>query len=578
MHISEGGVPCLCLEQLYLLRVECLEGLMGGHDYCVAAGCNNRRGRSSQSCAFYRFPVDPSVRTEWVRRLNRKGFSLKSVTANSYLCSEHFTGGRKASRLHLPTLFSHKTYDKEYLRPPPKARVSVAVASSPGESRRKTSATAVAVTEEDPPTPAVAECDMSSAPALDPLLATCYGDAPADDAQLAGVGGISWEEHNYFCTATPLELRRQLVELQREITKLNLEQGRVQQLSAEVATLKARVVNLELENQQLHEECRQYKFCAKVVGECDHAFHFYTGLPHYNAFRGLYSSFEHKLNCLYLFHGAKQHSVDSTTHNKRGRPRALLYEDELFLTLVRLRLGVPEEDLCFRFRLSSVSQVSSILKTWINFLAAEWSPYIVWPRKSQVKENLPEVFRHSYPDVMGIIDCSEFELQAPSSFSVQAMTYSEYKSRNTVKALFCITPDGYFSHISQLYPGSKSDNDITMVSGILDQCEPGVSLMADKGFTIPGNELHRRGITLVRPSFMYNNERASKDKVQHTKKVANARIYVENAIGRLRYYRILNHRIPVKSAHCFDQIVRVCVFLTNLLGPICWEKQLQPGD
>ena len=49
--------------------------------------------------------------------------------------------------------------------------------------------------------------------------------------------------------------------------------------------------------------------------------------------------------------------------------------------------------------------------------------------------------------------------------------------------------------------------------------------------------------------------------------MANARIYVENAVGRL-YYSILNHRFPVTFAHVADQIVHICAFLTNFLGPI----------
>ena len=121
------------------------------------------------------------------------------------------------------------------------------------------------------------------------------------------------------------------------------------------------------------------------------------------------------------------------------------------MTLLKLRHRLAEEDLSYRFGLSSVSLVSAILKTWINCLAAEWTKFIVWPRKEEVKMYLPEVFRMKYPNVIGIIDCSEFELQAPSSSSVQAMTYSDYKSRNTMKALFCITPDGYFFFVSQLY-------------------------------------------------------------------------------------------------------------------------------
>ena len=118
----------------------------------------------------------------------------------------------------------------------------------------------------------------------------------------------------------------------------------------------------------------------------------------------------------------------------------------------------------------------------------EWTKFIVWPRKEEVEMYLPEMFGMKYSNVIGIIDCSEFELQAPSSFSIQAMTYSDYKSRNTMKALFCFTPDGYFSFVSQLYPGSKSDNDSTIQRGILDRCQPGVALTADKGFSIPQTE------------------------------------------------------------------------------------------
>ena len=186
--------------------------------------------------------------------------------------------------------------------------------------------------------------------------------------------------------------------------------------------------------------------------------------------------------------------------HKIGRPRALSYADDFFLTLVKLRLYFPVEDLWVRFGLSSSSQVSAILKTWINFLSCELGPYIAWPDRDAVRKNLPQAFQNEkYKDVVGVIDCSEFEIQAPTSFSLKGMAYSDYKSRNTFKALFCITPDGMFS--LDLYPGSKSDNDLTMTCGILDGCQPGDALMADKGFTITDTELHRRGVRLIRHSF-----------------------------------------------------------------------------
>ena len=77
---------------------------------------------NSPGVRFYCFPVDPEICREWIRRVNRTGFA---VTANSRLCSNHFSGKKKFSPLHLPTIFSHQTYAKEYARAPPRKRVSV---------------------------------------------------------------------------------------------------------------------------------------------------------------------------------------------------------------------------------------------------------------------------------------------------------------------------------------------------------------------------------------------------------------------------------------------------------------------
>ena len=52
---------------------------------------------------------------------------------------------------------------------------------------------------------------------------------------------------------------------------------------------------------------------------------------------------------------------------KKGRPRSLEPLEEFFLVLVRLRLGLMEQDIADRFRLSC-STVSRIFMTWINFL------------------------------------------------------------------------------------------------------------------------------------------------------------------------------------------------------------------
>ena len=64
--------------------------------------------------------------------------------------------------------------------------------------------------------------------------------------------------------------------------------------------------------------------------------------------------------------------------------------------------------------------------------------------------------------------------------------YSGYKSHTTVKALVGIAPRGGFTFAPSLYPGSISDKDITVKSGILNAqfWNAGGSFMADRGFTV----------------------------------------------------------------------------------------------
>ena len=51
---------------------------------------------------------------------------------------------------------------------------------------------------------------------------------------------------------------------------------------------------------------------------------------------------------------------------KRGQKRKLQLEEELLLTLMRLRLGLFVEDLAFRFKISH-SLVTQFFSTWVGF-------------------------------------------------------------------------------------------------------------------------------------------------------------------------------------------------------------------
>ena len=85
-----------------------------------------------------------------------------------------------------------------------------------------------------------------------------------------------------------------------------------------------------------------------------------------------------------------------------------------------------------------------------------------------------------YPDLWDIIDCSEIFIDTPKDLQLQALTWSDYKHRYTIKFLISVTPTGMISFISDLFCGRASDKAVTMNGGFLDTLEPCDQVMADK--------------------------------------------------------------------------------------------------
>lgn len=212
-------------------------------------------------------------------------------------------------------------------------------------------------------------------------------------------------------------------------------------------------------------------------------------------------------------------------HDRRGRKRSITPEDELFLTLVKLKHGSQNGDLAERFQLSP-SSVSRIFLTWVKFLESILTKMPIWMSRKRVRKTLPVSFKGLYDDVTIIIDCTEMECEKPSDMEVQAATYSEYKSRNSVKALVGISPSGVPTFISDLMEGSVSDNEITMKSGLLEKLERNSVVMADRGWTNK-EAMARHGVRLVTPAFLMNKKQLDLSSLVESVAIARVRIHVE---------------------------------------------------
>ncbi|XP_028407181.1 uncharacterized protein LOC114529570 [Dendronephthya gigantea] len=221
----------------------------------------------------------------------------------------------------------------------------------------------------------------------------------------------------------------------------------------------------------LKEKVQQCSFSIDRFEDNSTDFEFYTGFPNYNTFKAFYNYLS--LACERLqYIGSCNSTNKGAMDDKCGPKRMLSPEEELFMCLTRLRLGLLERDLANRFNLS-VSQVSRIWVTWLDFLYRWVRTIPIWPSQKYVKENMPQRFKESYPNTRVIIDCTEVFLEMPSQPRSQSATFSTYKNHNTGKGLLGISPQGDLTFVSELYAGNTSDKQLTIDFGILKLLEKG---------------------------------------------------------------------------------------------------------
>lgn len=293
---------------------------------------------------------------------------------------------------------------------------------------------------------------------------------------------------------------------------------------------------------------------------------FYTGFPDYETFIACFDALKPTATNMIRWSQVVRNKDKVVEVEDVFRDEKLSLLDQYFLVLCRLRKGHLETDLSERFRVS-ISTVSRIVITWLNYLYIMLGLIPIWPSRKQVDEMMPKCFKDSYPKTRAILDCTELKVQRPSSKVLNSQMYSTYKSHTTMKGLVGITPNGCINFISTLYTGSISDKKITMQSGVLNLLEKGDQVMVDKGFLID-EELKALGCTLVIPPFLGPKGQFSSKEIQQTQNIARLRIHVERAIARVKVYRIFDNVIPLSIAGSINQIWTVCCLLTNFQGPL----------
>ncbi|XP_023247692.1 uncharacterized protein LOC111643738 [Copidosoma floridanum] len=194
----------------------------------------------------------------------------------------------------------------------------------------------------------------------------------------------------------------------------------------------------------------------------------FTGLENYEKF----------LTVLYSL-GPGVHELKYVRKNIRN----LEIPDQLFLVLWKLRLYPKDIELEEHFNISECA-VENIFILWIIFMSQRWSLIDLWPNRELIDFYMPDTFKNNYPTARVIVDRTEIKTEGLSNPDQKQSTFSHYKNAPTVKVLIGGSPGGFITYVSPAYDGSTSDRQIIERSNLYKKCQPGDTVIADKGFIV----------------------------------------------------------------------------------------------
>ena len=260
--------------------------------------------------------------------------------------------------------------------------------------------------------------------------------------------------------------------------------------------------------------------------------------------------------------------------------------DQLFITLVKLRLDLPFEFIALQCG-QAQSTVNDVFWRWINLMTAKLRFLVHFPDRETIQRTLPSVFKSKFPKLTSIVDCFEIFIDRPKNLHARAKVYSNYKKHSTVKVFIACNPLGSVTFLSKAWGGRVSDNELVRSSGYisLKYHQPGDQILADRGFTLVDDFAGHCSTELIIPSFTKGKKQLSAKEVETSRKISSVRIHIERIIGLMKNrYTILKGPLPIIVIKSFsdevedselasiDKILHVCASLTNLGEGIVYSE------
>ncbi|XP_077980524.1 uncharacterized protein LOC144435776 [Glandiceps talaboti] len=533
--------------------------------HCCVPGCTGSGYRfvDDHRISFHCFPNDGNLLKQWIHAIRRNPGVHFNLNKHTKICSLHFTENDFKYTLARKRLLVNNALPSKFLWTKSPKKSSVLAASQ----------SAVIATDEH------SENKSRTGNADDKLGSTaCRTELLVDTIALGDC-------QNTTDIPQTVEEVRSIYE--EKLVKVKLEYNvKIQTLESEIQSIKdshtrqLKIISedveiLKNEVASLERKCSQNEFSVTKFLKSNNDIAFYTGFPDPTTFLSVFEFLDpgdKSENIVYWKCAIEkvnlQNNDNSSQNNvKLGRPRSLEPLEEFFLVMCRLRQGFAEQHLANLYNVS-VSTVSRIIITWVNYMFLKFGCLDIWPSKDVIKATMPLSMKEKYPSTRVILDCTEIKCEMPSSLILNTQLFSHYKNHVTMKGLIGIAPSGGITFVSQLYTGSISDREIVKRSGFLNMdFDVGDSVMADKGFTI-SDLLKEKGVSLNIPPFLERRGQLDADEVAETQEIASERIHVERAINKIKNFHIWDRLFPLSMFGCVNQMWTVCALLCNFQDPI----------
>ena len=279
----------------------------------------------------------------------------------------------------------------------------------------------------------------------------------------------------------------------------------------------------------------------------DKMIHFYTGLQNFTTVLFVLSTLgpaAYQLNYMY------------------GATPEMSVLNQFLMVLMKLRRYKTNFELSHLFNVRE-SEVYNIFCIWIKFMSLQWKKIDWWPSRDMTSYYCPTDIKAKYPTTRVIIDGTECPIKCSRSKpTAQQSTFSTYKNRNTLKVLVGATPGGLVSYVSPAYGGSTSDRQIIERSTVPSKCDPGDSIMADKGFDVQ-DIFALYDVAINIPSFFRKKNQMQSATVSSDRVLASKRVHIERIIGLAKTYKIMSKPLTLSETQLGTDISFVCFTLCN---------------